>query len=1004
MSNSPDMRPNPVTSLTQPCLIVGLTLLLGPWAVGVEEASTDSAGQAFYKEKVYPLLKSNCFKCHGAEAHLKSDFRLTSREGLVHGGHFGPGYNKKDPAASTILTMTSYEDADHEMPPKGKLSDENLALLKAWVEMGAPYDPALEIKGSAKERRGFTVSEEDRNWWAYRPISNAAPPEVDEEWAKNGIDAFIKAQLDRENLVPNERATPEVLIRRLYFDLIGLPPTPKAVEEFVAASTANPEVAYAALVEDLLTRPQYGEKWARHWLDIVRYAETNGFERDNPKPHIWRYRDYVIDAFNSDKPYDQFMIEQIAGDEIPNPTKQSIIATGYHRLMQWDDEPADRKQHVYDVLADNVQVTTEAFLATTVGCARCHDHKADPVSQKDFYSFMAFYGAVTHYNTQGTIVHYATPEEKEQFEKTQDAAISRLNVKKRKLEDELLAFLEKTNKAPAGKAAPKTFVDDARGRGATWSYTTLKPTDDWSEIGFINKSWYKAPGGFGAGNPPNSVIKTDWKTDNIWMRTNFGLKHIPNSLVMEIYHDEDVEVYLNGHLIYEASGFTTDYELIELDEKALGVIQTGKNVVAVHCRNTGGGQNIDLALRTAPSEGLGITELVSGNRGQKLAAEVKKSVGRDVVGEYNATVNELAGWRSRKPGTPLNVVTERAQSIPPMHIHLRGSAHAFGEEVSPGIPAVLGSENSEPLPLVASAVQRDGRLTSGRRLELAKWMASPDNVITPRVMVNRIWQHHFGRGIVPSTSDFGQLGEKPTHPELLDWLASQFVEKGWSMKEMHRLMLLSKTYQMSSEGNSANLASDPQNNHFWRYSMRRLTAEELRDTMLSVTGRLNPQTHGPWVYPPLPPEVLATSSKPDKVWPISNNEEDHFRRSLYVHVKRSLRHQMLADFDQAETDTACAVRFATTVPTQALTMLNSKFVNDQAQVFAARMRSGGKDVRTQIATGLELALQRKAAADEIDYLEGFHGKLQSEMNLSPEEALDRVALLTLNLNEFIYLD
>jgi len=271
-------------------------------------------------------------------------------------------------------------------------------------------------------------------------------------------------------------------------------------------------------------------------------------------------------------------------------------------------------------------------------------------------------------------------------------------------------------------------------------------------------------------------------------------------------------------------------------------------------------------------------------------------------------------------------------------------------------------------------------------------------------MVNRIWQHHFGRGIVPSTSDFGQLGEKPTHPELLDWLANQFVEKGWSMKAMHRLMLHSRAYQMSSEPNSANLAADPQNNHLWRFSMRRLTAEELRDTMLVVTGSLNPETHGEWVFPPLPPEVLATSSKPEKVWPISAKEEDHYRRSLYVHVKRSLRHQMLADFDQADTDTACAVRFATTVPTQALTMLNSQFVNDQAEVFAERMRSTSGDVRAQISSGLALALQRPAKDREVEYLLGFYDSLQKELDLTPEAALDRVALLALNLNEFIYLD
>lgn len=1000
---------NPLYLMTQPycpsfrCLCRMAVLCVFGWGSVAILTAEEASGPTFFRDEVYPILKENCFRCHGAEEHLKSDFRLTSREGLLHGGHFGPAYNEADPDASTLPAMISYKDGDHEMPPGGKLADAEIAVLTEWIAMGAPYDPALEIRGGAHERRGFTVSEEDRQWWAYRPISKADPPEVEPEWSRNGIDAFIKLQLDRENLVPNPRAQPEVLIRRLYYDLIGLPPSPQEVEAFVRASGDDPDVAYTALVEELLARPQYGEKWARHWLDLVRYAETNGFERDNPKPQIWRYRDYVIDAFNEDKPYDRFVVEQIAGDEIPAPTKESLIATGYHRLMQWDDEPADRKQHVYDVLADNVQVTTEAFLATTVGCARCHDHKADPISQKDFYSFMAFYSGVTHYNTQGTMVSWATEEEKKQFEVDRQAALLRLKGQREKLETELLSYLGKAV-PPGGKGRePITYVEDARGRGAVWFYTMKEPTADWKEIGFLNKSWYQARGGFGAGNPPNAVIGTEWKSDRIWMRTDFGLTSVPDSLTLEIYHDEEVEVYLNGHLIYEAGGYTTDYEVIDLGETAVSVIQTGKNVLAVHCRNSTGGQNIDLSLRTSSSSAE-LQEMVTGRGGKQFAAQVKRELGRDLAGEYAETLRSIASWRTRKPGVPLNVVTERGIEAPPMHIHLRGSAHAFGEEVAPGLPAVLASADSDPRPVAANPVVHGERASSGRRLELANWLVSPDNVITPRVMVNRIWQHHFGRGIVPSASDFGQLGEKPTHPELLDWLANQFVERGWSMKEMHRLMLHSRTYQMSSEPNSANLAADPRNNHFWRFSMRRLTAEELRDTMLAVTGSLNLRSHGEWVFPPLPAEVIATSSKPEKVWPISVVEEDHYRRSIYVHVKRSLRHQMLADFDQADTDTACAVRFATTVPTQALTMLNSKFVNDQALVFADRMRAAGGEVRGQIATGLALALQRPAKESEIDYLVGFYESLQKELNLAPEAALNRVALLALNLNEFIYLD
>ncbi|MEC5128039.1 PSD1 and planctomycete cytochrome C domain-containing protein [Verrucomicrobiales bacterium BCK34] len=991
--------------MTQPCSVSIATALVAGVFLSAPLQAAETDGAAFYKEKVFPILKEHCFKCHGTGDHLKGDFRITSREGLMLGGEFGAAHDEANPAASVLLEMISYKGDDYQMPPKGKLSDAKIAVLTEWMERGAPYDPALEIKGEAKARRGFTVSEEDRNWWAYKPVSKNAPPKVDDAaWQKNGIDAFVRSQLDSEALTPNEPASAQTLIRRLYYDLIGLPPAPADVESFIAAYRIDPEASYAALIEDLLSRPQYGEKWARHWLDLVRYAETNGFERDNPKPYIWRYRDYVIDAFNENKPYDQFVIEQLAGDEIAEPTMDSLVATGYHRLMQWDDEPADRKQHVYDVLADNVQITSETFLATTMGCSRCHDHKADPISQKDYYSFMAFFAGVTHYTTPGTIVNWASPDEKKEFEKERKAKLAALEKKRDEAAAALTKHLQTTGVLKGDSGTGRTtMIDDARGNGAEWFYTTTRPTADWSDVGFINKSWFKAKGGFGAANPPNSHINTKWHTPEIWMRTTFGLKKLPQTLVLEIHHDEDVEVFLNGTLIHSAKSFTRDYETVILGGKALSALQTGKNTVAVHCKQTGGGQYIDLSLHTDASA-VDLQKLLSGPKGRKLENEVKKATGKDWAGVYNESLAEIAKWRTATPGIPVNAVTENKGGPTPMHIHLRGSAHAEGDLVESGLPAVLASRDSEPAPVKTAKVANGLINSSGRRLALANWIVDEKNPLTARVMINRIWQHHFGRGIVPSTSDFGHLGEKPSHPELLDWLAREFVESGWDMKAMHRLMLMSNTYRMSSEPNSGNLDKDPQNRNFWRYDMRRLTAEEMRDSILTLSGKLNLKSKGEWVFPPLPPEVLSTSSKPGSVWPVSAKEEDHFRRSLYVHVKRSLRHQMLADFDQADTDTTCAVRFVTTVPTQALTMLNSKFVNDQAGLLADRLAKDGGELRAQIANGLELALQRKAGDDELDHLVSLHGKLMSEAGLSSTDAMKRVALVTLNLNEFVYLD
>ncbi len=967
-------------------------------------ASEEEDGQKFFAESVFPILEQRCFDCHGGGEKLKGHFRITSRDGLLEGGDLGSGFDAENPAASLVLEMLSYQDDEHQMPPKAKLPDSEISVLAKWIEMGAIYDPSLEIKGEAVVRRSFTVTESDREWWAYRPLSAEAPPSAeDEDWSGNGIDAFVRDGLDSSNLVPNSLAESGVLIRRLFYDLIGLPPTPAEVDLFVTASERDPEGAYREAVEDLLSRPQYGEKWGRHWLDVVRYAESNGFERDNTKPYIWRYRDYVIDAFNRNKPYDEFLIEQIAGDEIADPTMESMIATGYHRLMQWDDEPADRRQHVYDVLADNVQVTSEAFLATTLGCARCHDHKVDPVSQKDFYSFMALFHGVTHYKTEGTIVSWAAEEEKVAFEKKRANQLSQLGEKREEVDGKLTAYLTNNDLFSEGGEEPLTFIDDARSGGVIWNYTTSKPSGDWADVGFVNKAWYKGNSGFGAGNPPKALINSKWDTKEIWMRAQFGLKLLPDSLALDLYHDEAVKIYLNGALIYEAKGYTKDYEEILLGAAAVDSLQTGKNVIAVHCQQSSGGQYVDLALRTGASA-QSVNQFVSRPKAEKIGKKIKAETGRDLIAEYRDVAEEIATWRKKNVGEPLNVVTEKGPNPAPLNIHLRGSAHALGEEVIAAFPAVLASANSEPEPANAVPIKKDDRTSSGRRLALAEWMVGGGSALTARVMVNRIWQHHFGRGIVSSTSDFGKLGEKPTHPELLDWLAVQFIESGWDINAMHRLILSSRTYRLSSEPNSANIAADPQNENLWRFSMRRLTAEELRDSVLAMSGKLNMDSHGNWVYPPLPPEVLATASRPGKGWPISKNEEDHFRRSIYVHVKRSLRHQMLADFDQAATDTACAVRFATTVPTQALTMLNSRFINEQAVLFADRMREAGSQIEDQISFGLSLVTQRPPKADEVAELVNLYRNLQSEIQLTPDEALNRIALVALNLNEFVYLD
>lgn len=963
-------------------------------------------GVAFYRKEIHPLLEEACFKCHGGEEKLRGNFRLTSREGLVRGGDLGSGLDAQAPAASLLLAMVSYKDDEHQMPPKGKLSDAEVALLKRWVEMGAPYDPALEIAGHASEgKKTKGLSAEDRAYWAFQPVRmDAEPPKVsDAAWAKHPIDAFVHAGLEKAALRPSELASREVLVRRLCYDLTGLPPEEKLVAGFVNDPRPDEE-AWRALVEELLARPQYGETWARHWLDVVRYAETNGFERDNPKPHIWRYRDYVIDAFNSDKPYDRFIIEQLAGDEIDQPTQASLTATGYHRLMQWDDEPADRLQHVYDVLADNVLVTTEGFLGITLGCARCHDHKVDPLSQKDFYSFMAFFSGVTQYNTGGTLVHWSTPEETARFEKDRAAREAEVKGELKAQEEKIRAFLTSSGllaEPGDGKRDLKTFVEDARRGGAEWEYTTSQPAQDWKEVGFRDETWKRGRGGFGTRGTPGSAIGTEWRTADIWMRTTFGLTELPSTLALDLHHDEDVEVYLNGVPVYEAKGFLVGYETVMLGEKALQALQTGRNVLAIHCHQKGGGQYVDAALRDGRLQARSLEELVKQN-GSGLREALQKKFGRDELRVWTDLGKKLEAVRGQKPGLAINGVTETGRQAPGMNIHLRGSAHALGDEVAPEFPAVLCRDEASMKPVIPEGYGSDK--TSGRRRALAEWIASPENPLTGRVIMNRLWQHQFGRALVATPNDFGVLGEKPTHPELLEWLAAELVRQKWSLKAMQRLIVTSRAYRQASLGREEGLRIDPENRLLWRQNMRRLTAEELRDSVLAVSGVLNLKGGGEAIYPPLPPEVLATSSKPNSAWGKSPPEEAA-RRSVYIHVKRSLRDPFLSDHDQADTDSPCAARFTSTVPTQALAMLNSGFVNDQAKVLADRLRrEGGQEMRSRVALGLHLATQRPPAPAEIDHCVSFVKQLMSEAGLDESAALDRFALLALNLNEFVYLD
>ncbi|NRA97317.1 MAG: DUF1549 domain-containing protein, partial [Planctomycetes bacterium] len=751
------------------------------------------------------------------------------------------------PRDSLLVRAVNYET--FEMPPKAKLPGADVEILTRWARLGAPFDPALEASRPTVVAHAKTpqINDETRAHWAFQPVRRPALPAVaDGSWVVNPLDAFVLAKLERAGLRPAPQADRQALIRRVYHDLTGLPPSPEEVAAFLADDAPD---AWERLVDRLLASPHYGERWGRHWLDVVRYAETNSFERDGAKPFVWKYRDWVIRSLNEDKPFDRMILEQLAGDELDDATAETIIATGYYRLGQWDDEPADPEQALYDDLDDIVATTAQAFLGLTMNCARCHDHKLDPIPQADYYRMLAFMRNIRRYGVRahGTVV---------------DASVR------------VVASVDERERHAGVVAEHKRDLADVDTR-----------------LGAIE-----------------AKVKPDFTP---------------------VEHEE----------------FKHERNRVALIEKRGGSALTGKEV----------------------KDYVRLTKRRRDLRGRPPAALAQALC----VKEYGA--------RSRET-----------------HVLIRGNPHVKGRRVEPGFPRVLGVANPPIVP------PKSGTST-GRRLAFARWIAGEDNPLTPRVMVNRVFQHHFGRPIVHSANNFGLEGRPPTHPELLDWLASEFVRGGFRLKRMHRLILTSNAWKQAHVDDPRSERVDPGNDLLWRFDLRRLSAEEVRDAILTVTGQLNREVYGPSVYPKISRDVLAGQSRPGDGWPVSPPRLQA-RRSVYVHVKRSLVLPILATFDAADTDFTCPVRFTTNQPTQALSLMNSTFSNEQARAFAKDLatRHPG-DLQGQIVLALSRVLQRVPRPDEIARGRKLCDDLRDGDGLDAETALTRFCVVALNLNEFLYL-
>jgi hypothetical protein len=813
-----------------------------------------AADQVEYVRDIRPILAKHCYECHGGQKH-RSGLRLDTAAAIRAGGNSGPGIVPGNSAASKLIKAVTGTDETKLMPPREpRLNAREIGLLKTWIDQGAPA-PATE---SPQNSSGGDV----RHWAFQLPVRPPVPNVQNGVWARNPIDRFILARLEKQGIQPSSEADRVTLIRRLSLDLLGLPPSLQEIEDFIIDTRPD---AYERLVERFLQSPHYGERWGRHWLDLARYADSNGYSIDGPRS-IWKYRDWVIDAFNRDMPFDQFTIEQLAGDLLPDAKLDQRIATGFHRNTGINQEGGiDVEQFRVESIVDRVHTTGAVFLGLTVGCAQCHDHKFDPISQREYYQLFAFFN-----NSDEPILELPTPEQVGQRQQIHDE----------------IAALEQQRKG----------------------LETYSPAKE--------EQWEKR------------------LTPEMRLKLPAALQAI-------------LQVPENGRTAKQKETLTAAYRKLDFARHAVGGVGDPLPYLPIAQRQ--------LALFRTGVE--------------KRIAQLRKSEPRIVT----------------------TMVLQERQTPRTTHVHIGGDFLRKGSQVSPGVPAVLH-------PLEAHGVQ--ARRSSGsNRLDLARWLVDPKNPLTARVTVNRYWQHFFGLGLVETENDFGTQGTPPSHPELLDWLASEFVAQKWSVKAMHRLLVTSATYRQASRNRPELATIDPRNRLLARQSRIRLDAEIVRDGALAASGLLSPKIGGPSVFPPQPSGVYAFTQI-DKDWK-ANTDPDRYRRGLYTYFWRSAPHPALTVFDAPDATCTCTRRNRSNTPLQALTLLNDQGFFELAQGLAARILKEAKtDDRDRIHYAFRLCFGRSPSALEENRLSELLGRQFPD---SPHaiQAWTTVARVLLNLDEFI---
>ncbi len=1018
------------------CLGFSAILYVTAWLLFLPTACHAESDDDFFEARVRPLLVKHCQDCHGAKKQ-EGGLRLDSRDAWMRGGDRGAIIIAGEPDNSLLIQAVRHDDPDLQMPPNAKrLTATEIADLETWVQRGAS-DPRRESDTETSNRLSL---EQSQSHWSFQPLQAVVPSQdIEDRWSRNPIDAFIHARLTEQELSPVADADRRTLIRRATFDLTGLPPTSAEIEAFLSDESAD---AFQTLVDRLLESSAYGERWGRHWLDVARYADTAGDGSDYPVPEAGKYRNWVINAFNKDQPFNEFIREQIAGDILafngpPEKYADRVIATGFLAIGKrygYKDAP----DYQYLDFADVIDSVGRSLLGLTLGCARCHDHKYDPISAADYY---ALYGIME--STQ-----WAFPGGEEQKRPSRflplvpPAEVARRETAKAEqlaqLDDEI-----------AVKKREWTELDpDSMVGGADLGFEAQQPGkppgQPWVSAGPI-EVLAEAQSPFDHIHPPGNWgvrIGSGQPHDGLRYVFENGLRANPNTLMHFTIDFRSVEgasepgafrFYLGRGVVeslaVECSATATEFAIrngsqwevirsiqpgtwytlqLTIDptsKKFSGIVGTPTDLTEFQEKQTG--SNWDGVIDCFICDGIGHVAGAACARDLDNLGLRETAFGAPGTGPVAArTVDPDAQQKMTLLDAEIKSLTERRQTIatePPYpvaygvsegsptnsRLQLRGEPHRLSDQIPRRNLELLGGE------LVPAG--------SGGRLELANWITQPTNPLTARVFVNRVWQWHFGEGLVATPSDFGSRGERPTHPELLDWLAAEFIASGWSVKSLHQLIMNSRTYQLASVDDDANFAADPGNRWHWRYSRRPLDAESIRDAMLAVSGRLDrsvPESHP---FPAVNTWGFTIHAPFHAIY-----ESNH--RSVYLMLQRNRRHPYLALFDAADPNQSIAARQPTTTPTQALYLMNSPFVHEVSEGFARRVLSVLGDEHAKTTWAFETAHGQVPEAavihDAMAFLSAYREKLASrdstvEPDIAAWAALARVLLTS---NAFLFVE